>query len=201
MNAVLNPTRNRLDLERGGITILLALIILSVMTVAAFGLSRNTLREIAITGNESIGRKTFESADSGIDWTITWIDINAVPATAPQIAMRDARDEVLAVLGREKASTFGPTGNTGDDGSYRKNLFGKDFVTELTPSLANAKQVSELKPSFDVEIRYLRDVPPANVNSRVVADLWMIRSVGQVQVGTSNQRFFSRREAIVEIGR
>lgn len=193
------PSFNRLDRERGGITILLALILLSVMTVAAFGLSRNTLREIAITGNESIGRKAFESADSGVDWTITWLDRDAVAVTAPQIALRNAREAVIKARdpneGAPDPLAIGP------DGSNRYILYGKDYTSALTPSLANLKQVSELKPSFDTEIRYLREVPPANMKSQAVADLWLVRSVGQVQVGTTNQRFFSRREAIIEVGR
>lgn len=63
--------------EQGGITILVALILLSVMTVAALGMSQTTLRELAITGNESTGRKAAEAADSALDWVLIWSNPNA----------------------------------------------------------------------------------------------------------------------------
>lgn len=63
--------------EAGGITIILSLILLSIMTVAAISVNRTSLRELAITGNESTGRKASESADSGLDWVITWSNPDA----------------------------------------------------------------------------------------------------------------------------
>ena len=58
--------------QAGGITIIVALILVAMATVTAVGLSRTALRESLITGNESTGRKAFEMADSGLDYTITW---------------------------------------------------------------------------------------------------------------------------------
>jgi len=57
--------------------ILVVFIILTVMTVGAIGLSQNSLRDLAITGNEGTGRKASEVADSAVDWVITWSNPNA----------------------------------------------------------------------------------------------------------------------------
>lgn len=58
--------------ERGGVTILLALILLIVMGAAALGLNRNTLRELAMVGNLVQGEKAGAVADAGLDWVIIW---------------------------------------------------------------------------------------------------------------------------------
>jgi hypothetical protein len=212
----MNPSRLRRPAETGGITILLALILLAAMTVAAFGLSRNTLREVAITGNEAIGRKTFETADSGLDWIITWGNPYASSVTPAQKQLNTAMELALDALDNPSLQTVGDdseadriagTSNTGPDGSYRVYLHPENAAilgSDLTTDLSNAKQVSELQPSFDLEARYLRVLPSKDtslLSAQGKTYLWLVRSRGRVQVGDSGQVFFSRREAVMERGR
>lgn len=58
--------------ERGGMTILVALVLLVVMSLAAFSLSRNTIRELATTGHVLQGAKASEASDAGLDWFMVW---------------------------------------------------------------------------------------------------------------------------------
>lgn len=66
----------RMQRQRGGVAILVALVLLVVMSVAAFGLSRSTLRELFSVGTVVQGTKAAEAAEAGIDWFITWSEGN-----------------------------------------------------------------------------------------------------------------------------
>lgn len=74
-----NPSEStgRRRTERGGMVILLALMLLAIMTIGAVSVSQTSLRDLAITGNEGTGRKAAEVADSGMDWVITWSNPDA----------------------------------------------------------------------------------------------------------------------------
>ncbi|HET6329535.1 MAG TPA: pilus assembly PilX N-terminal domain-containing protein [Holophagaceae bacterium] len=58
--------------ERGGITIVVALVLIVLMSLAAFSLSRNSIREMATTGNVIQGDKASAAADAGLDWFVVW---------------------------------------------------------------------------------------------------------------------------------
>lgn len=57
----------------GGITILVALMLLVLLTIAAVGMSRNSFREVVTSGFSRQGAMTRNVADSGIEWAIHWI--------------------------------------------------------------------------------------------------------------------------------
>ncbi len=63
---------SRRSRERGGMTIMVALVLLVVMSLAAFSLSRNTIRELATTGHVIQGDKASEASDAGLDWFMVW---------------------------------------------------------------------------------------------------------------------------------
>lgn len=187
--------------EQGGIAILVALILLSIMSVAAFGLSRNALREIAITGNETVGRKAFEAADSGLDWVITWGNPRATPVSIAQTTLRtqmntilDAIDNVpLRVLGNDATPNTPGSGNTSNvTGTYRVYLDSAALQSDLVASTANYKQSSVVVPAFDLEVRFLGFYPGTKKS------VWMVRSMGRANIGTTGQSFISVREAILE---
>ena len=58
--------------ERGGITIIIALVLIIVMSLAAFSLSRNSIREMASAGSIIQGDKASAAADAGLDWFVVW---------------------------------------------------------------------------------------------------------------------------------
>lgn len=61
--------------QAGGITIIVALMLLVLLTVAAVAMSRNSLREIVTSGFSRQGAMARNVADSGIEWSIHWIDL------------------------------------------------------------------------------------------------------------------------------
>jgi len=69
--------------QLGGITILVCFMLLVLLTVAAIGMSRNSLREIIIVGVERQGVEVRNLADNGLDWSIGWIDQTNRPARNP----------------------------------------------------------------------------------------------------------------------
>lgn len=71
VRCALSPSGS-LDRQRGGMTIVMALILLAVMSLAAFSLSRNAIRELSTTGHVIQGGKASEAADAGLDWFIVW---------------------------------------------------------------------------------------------------------------------------------
>lgn len=58
--------------ERGGITIIIALVLIVVMSLAAFSLSRNSIRELTTAGNIIQGDKASAASDAGLDWFVVW---------------------------------------------------------------------------------------------------------------------------------
>lgn len=71
MNPTPFPPASRAS-ERGGVTIIVALILIVLMGLAAFGMSRNALRELASSGSVIQGSKASGAADAGLDWFVTW---------------------------------------------------------------------------------------------------------------------------------
>lgn len=60
------------DSERGGITIVIALVLIVLMSLAAFSLSRNSIRQLASSGSILQGGKASEASDAGLDWFVVW---------------------------------------------------------------------------------------------------------------------------------
>ena len=198
--------------ERGAIVIVVVLVLLSVMTVAALAVGSNSFREIAITGNESTGRKASEAADAGLDWTIAWANPDAlgIATAGAEKAIQDAMGQLLDAVGSEDPG-MRPTGtdplpssdgkdkyidygmlNT-DTGSLRLFLRSKD-KDYAGSSLFLAKkgdtgflQDSVIQQSFDIEIRYLgASLTPSGSGSKVKKQgtLFLVRTVGRANIGT-----------------
>ncbi len=77
------PERSERKGESGGITILVTLMLLVFITLTAVGMSRNSFREVVISGTARQGSLARNVADSGMEWSIYWLDDkNALSATA-----------------------------------------------------------------------------------------------------------------------
>ena len=70
------------DPQKGGVTILMALVLLVIMSAAAFSLSQNSIRELSIVGTVTHGAKAAAAADSGIDWYVIWAQTKNAPIQA-----------------------------------------------------------------------------------------------------------------------
>lgn len=195
------PTPSRLQPARtgetGGITILVALIMLSVVTVSAFSMGRSSLRDLMMTGNDSTGRKAFETADSGLDYAITWMGYDPTYPAAPT-----ATSKYLVDIFQSKG-----IGNTDDpnnkfsnfvNGQLTFTLTGDSIGGDLTPGITGQLQTtSEVTPSIDLTVTWLGKVNPNPVGRTDNAQYWLIRSTGRANVGTSYS-FNSVREALVK---
>lgn len=207
------PAQAPRDRERGGMTILLALILLSAMTVGALALSQNSLREISITGNEATGRKSFEMADAGLDWVITW-GAPYVPTQSETArkTLQEGMKHILDAMDRTDlesslVGTKDATLNTPGDGfisptngtyrAYISSLDGTLAGSELFPSTANYQQTgSIIQPAFDIEVRYLGDMDQGVGTKK--PSLWLVRSIGRANLGNTGQSFISRRDTFME---
>ena len=58
--------------QRGGATILVALVLLVIMSLAAFSMAKNSIRDLAISGTVIQGTKADEAAEAGLDWFVVW---------------------------------------------------------------------------------------------------------------------------------
>ena len=93
--------------QAGGAAILLALIILVVMSLAAFGVARNALRDLAIVGTVTQGTKAEQAADAGLDWFIIWTH----PDTAPTATSLTGNKALISKLTDIKSTTWGDAAN------------------------------------------------------------------------------------------
>ncbi len=81
--------RYRRPSESGGITIVVALMLLILLTTAAVGMSRNALRDIVTVGFGRQGAMARNVAESGVEWAIYWMDLeNGKVATSGSAAQK-----------------------------------------------------------------------------------------------------------------
>ena len=69
----------RSNVQAGAITIMVALMMLVLLTIAALGMSRNAFRDIVNSGFSRQGAMADNVAESGLDWSVYWLD----PANPP----------------------------------------------------------------------------------------------------------------------
>lgn len=138
----MNPITSFDKRQQGGMTIVMALVLVAVMGAATFSLSRNVVRELSMAGSVVQGEKAAAAADAGLDWVITWgqghvndADFQAASPTTGQKALVDGiNNQMLGI-------------NTGTP----ITIYG---VSDAAMKMDNAG-VATAKQSFDVELRYL----------------------------------------------
>lgn len=173
--------------QAGGITILVALMLLVLLTIAAVGMSRNSFREIVTSGFSRQGAMARNVADSGLEWSIHWIDLeNGKSATAGaslQLASQKTRllmDDTLSGVAKDITSG----GNYSPGGSLQSDLklSGPTGVTQgFTIGLTRMGKlpVTDLSQGSGSGA-----FTPASGGPLLQApDLWAVRSDAQVQQG------------------
>lgn len=68
--------------ETGGVTIMVALFLLVLLTISAMAMSKNSLREVIISGTTRQGAEVRTIADTGIEWSMAWMTPSPRPAPA-----------------------------------------------------------------------------------------------------------------------
>ena len=134
------------DSQQGGLTIIMALVLVGVMGAASFSLSRNAIRELSMGGTIIQGGKAGAAADAGLDWVIIWaqggVNQGEYTAALPTSGELKLLTDMKATL----ASTTGYPATT--------ILGGSDAAMKLdNGGTALSKQ------DFDIETRYLGKLP------------------------------------------
>ena len=190
---MLKPTRSAsYHNQTGGITILVALALLVLLTIAAVGMSRNSFREVVISGTSRQGAMVRNTADAGVEWSIYWLDLaNAPSATLTGIKLQDLKNGLLmdeTKSGRAWSVIGGPTVPYTAPPSVSSRPADQTFST-----VANNLQ------GFSVALTRMGKLPITDTSqgttqgtfspaqggvSKQAPDLWAVRSDAQLQVGT-----------------
>jgi Tfp pilus assembly protein PilX len=93
----MSKSSTNLHSQSGGITILVTLMLLVLLTIVAVNMSRNSFREVIISGTTRQGAMTRNLADSGIEWSILYSDPVHYPGvTTSGTAMQSLASTLLA---------------------------------------------------------------------------------------------------------
>jgi hypothetical protein len=219
----LNPRLSRASRssEAGGITILVALVLITVMGAAALGLSRSSIRELAITGTLVHGTKADKAADAGLDWFITWSHPDNVLANEGGGSAQGTVAQTIVYLKRTDWSAYSyPTGVTVDAVNRpwdRAALVTSDVASAATNDMvfditdaARVKQHSgtgnAIVQKFDLELRFLGERggggagdPSGGTDPKAKGSmdlLWQVTSRGSANIPSAGIAFAQQREAL-----
>ncbi len=176
--------------ETGGITILVALILLVLLTVAAVGMSRNSFREVVNSGTVRQGAMVRNVADAGIEWSIYWLDIqNSLAAADTALKMRTLKQTLLQ---DDTLAGFAYDVNTQAPYSAPPSISSLEadnkypVVNDTTQGYSIALTRMGKLPITDISQGVTQGsfTPAQGSESKLAPDLWAVRSDGQLQVGT-----------------
>ena len=182
----MNQPKTPLSGQTGGITIMVSLMLLVLLTISAVGMSRNAFKEIVATGFVRQGAMARNVADSGIEWSIHWlVNDNASKATGAATQLLTLQntllqDSTLAGVAKDPIAgtdyhpggtlqpSFKLTGPTGYVEGYTLGLtrMGKLPITMTSQGLGAG--------AFS---------PAAGGENKNAPDLWAARSDAQVKQG------------------
>ena len=189
----MSPNRPRFHAETGGITILVVLMLLVLLTIAAIGMSRNSLREVVSSGTVRQGAMVRNTADAGVEWSIYWLDIqNSGTAAGTALNMKNLK---LTLLEHDDYS------GVPYDVYYQAPSTGVPAISDasvqqlVAPTVAN----NQTKQGYTISMTRMGKLPITDMSqgvqqgtfapaqggiSKQAPDLWAIRSDAQLQVGT-----------------
>lgn len=151
--------------QEGAITIIVVLMLLVLLMVAAFGMSRDALRELKITSSSRQGAEVFNEADTGINWSVFWMD---------------PRNQALgsASVGGQALSTEMDYLTTNPD------QLGKPVNLAASGEMVNTISADK-SAQFNIDLTQMGRLPSTgisqNVNAALVSPLvWSVRSNASV---------------------
>lgn len=180
-------SNSRRSAELGGITILVSLMLLVLITIVAVSMSKNTLREVVISGTTRQASQVRNLADTGLEWSIYWMaddltGTRSAPASSSGAkALRDQRD------------TFISSQQTGVPSAAISNA---DMTLATTNGISQRFQLV-LTYMGNPRLKYTQsDVRASSISaaSPGTVQLWSVRSDGILDYG-SGPTFVHRREA------
>jgi hypothetical protein len=167
------------DPETGGITIVVVLMLLVLLTVASVAMSKNALREMITSGVSRQGAEVRTMADTGLEYSIYWM-----------------------IQERENRPAVDPTATTGYQGLIatmdtlrnQPELGGRYYKvgssTDMKVNPATGKY-----GSFELQMLRMGKLPiilTSQIDERLKPDLWAIRSNALVDYGGALQFQHSR---------
>lgn len=132
--------------QRGGLTIVMALVLVGVLGAATFSLSRNAIRELSMAGTIIQGNKAGAAADAGLDWVIIWGQ--GANKQADFVAAVPASKE-LSLLYSLKTTLASSTG-------YPAVSITASSDATMTLNQSGAAKTLQ---DFDIEMRFLGTLP------------------------------------------
>jgi hypothetical protein len=180
-------SRNLQDPQTGGITMIVALMLLVLLTVASVAMSRNSLREIVTSGFSRQGAMARNVADSGIEWSIHWFDLEngklASNAAANLVHEKAVllMDDTLSGIAKDSVTgaNYVPGGSLQTDMS----IPGPTGVTQgFTLGLTRMGKLPITGTSQGAGPSAY--TPASGGPLKQAPDLWAIRSDAQVQQGS-----------------
>lgn len=196
--------------QAGGVTILVALMMLVFITVIAVGMSRNSFREIVISGTSRQGSMVRNVADSGVEWGIFYMDIaNSEKVTAGTITATDTAKNLIS-LKSELLKDPALSGKPYDASNATPTLY--DVANPTIPSDLqwSALPGSAFTPGYSIALTRMGKLPvtdmsqgsgpgafsPAQGNENKQApDLWALRSDAQLSTGLLGNTYIHSKEA------
>ncbi len=190
--------------QAGGITILVTLMLLVLITVGALGMSKNALRELAISGTSRQGSMARNAADSGIEWAVYWVNQYNSPTAAGTALQMNNLKVMLSQNPAKAGVAYDPT-----------TMAPYTIGTLPTPSAdTTLGSVPGTTQGFTVALTRMGKLPITNMSQGVsqgsftpaagavplqAPDLWAFRSDSQVKVGTGPlaMTFYQAKEAWV----
>lgn len=210
------PSLKRQARQRGGATIVIALLLLVVLSVAAFGVARGAIRDLSQAGTLTQGTKAEEAAEAGLDWFIIW----SHPDNAAQATSSEGNKALVNGISAVKAPGWTQT----DTAHFE--VWDRAFRVVSTPDQTSdmvfsrkdglvkqtAAKGNQVTQKFDVTVRFLGFVAssmtagggqasggttPAALSTQDL--LWQVVSEGSANIPTSSTthlQFRQRRETI-----
>lgn len=185
--------RTKRNGEAGGITILVALMLLVFITLTAVGLSRNSFREVVISGTARQGALARNVADSGIEWSIFWMTDKNKPFAAGsaskliQLQAALLRGEVTPGRAWDVTNASSPTLYNPSSASAAVTLDPITTAAGTTMTQAFAAGVTNMgkMPITDMSqgVGAGTFTPAAGTVSKQAPDLWAVRTDARVGVG------------------
>ena len=151
--------------QEGAITIIVVLMLLVLLMVAAFGMSRDALRELKTTASSRQGAEVFNEADTGINWSVFWM-------YPPNQALGSVSAGGQALSGKMSYLTSNP------------DQLGKTYNVAATGDMIYAPS-SNKSSQFSVDLTQMGRLPTSgisqNVNAALISPLvWSVRSNASV---------------------
>jgi len=208
--------------QRGGIAILTVFGLLVLATVLSFGLSKNALRELVVTGTVWQAAKASEASEAGIDWYLLWSNRDNWGSATGQ-----KRDVLVQAYQQLNAGNTWRQSTYLIDQSIADTTQRWDRAVQVTSAesdsnsdmvFANSgtgyKQSTSVMQSFDLMVRYLGQPLDSTVSSTfgnpsggttpkkgVSLNMYQIQSLGKASIptGSSYMRYQARREVYTTV--